>query len=173
MNWHIYNFGSWTYNSGASVVGNCCGVGPIEPTTQAKILPTQLRGNWGRFEIVLVNRAGGSSPNGLTIRLYARNVTQNGTEFLLINTTQPCPSCEVEAPNNNWAWLNFNDLTPVSRLDELRLNLYRQNVCAGYRAVSHFMIAGWDTDEGQRISAATEIEGGVLPAAPTNLQISE
>ena len=35
--------------------------------------------------------------------------------------------------------------------------------CAGYSGTSHVMYAGWDTDFGQFIGAAREIESGTLP----------
>ena len=47
--------------------------------------------------------------------------------------------------------------------------------------LSHLMIAGWDTDAGQRVGAAAEIEGALggggggdvtPPPAPTNLRLS-
>jgi hypothetical protein len=50
------------------------------------------------------------------------------------------------------------------------------------RGISHYMMAGWTSDAGQRIGAAVEIEGGggggtpppldSPPAAPTNVKIS-
>jgi hypothetical protein len=47
-------------------------------------------------------------------------------------------------------------------------NNYRQNAgyCDGYYIMSHMAVAGWDTDSGQRIGAAEEIEGNGDSTAP-------
>lgn len=51
----------------------------------------------------------------------------------------------------------------------------------GYTAHSHFLVAHWNTDTGQRIGAASEVEGGggpppppppTQPKAPTNLGLT-
>jgi len=47
------------------------------------------------------------------------------------------------------------DLTAVAIV-----NAYRQNTCAGSRYISHAMQAQWDTDAGQFIGPAYEVEGG-------------
>jgi hypothetical protein len=53
------------------------------------------------------------------------------------------------------------------------MNNYRETGCTGWLGFSHYLAAGWDTDEGQRIGAAVEIEGGgALPlGAPSGLSV--
>ena len=67
--------------------------------------------------------------------------------------------------------------TPAEFISILSNN-YRQtdvNSCKGFKALSHYLAASWDVDQGQRIGAATEIEGGgggpTVPAPPTNLRV--
>jgi cysteine-rich repeat protein len=43
------------------------------------------------------------------------------------------------------------------------MNMYREGACAGNREFSHAMQAEWDTDAGQFIGAACEVEGGCGP----------
>ena len=54
------------------------------------------------------------------------------------------------------------------------MNNYRQGTCGGWLGFSYYMMAGWDTDTGQRIGPAVEIEGGAdttAPGAPANLRL--
>jgi len=45
--------------------------------------------------------------------------------------------------------------------------------CRGWIGISHYMMAGWTTNAGQRIGLALEIESpGSIPP-PTNLRVSE
>jgi len=46
------------------------------------------------------------------------------------------------------------------------VNAYRQNTCAGSRYISHAMQAQWDTDSGQFIGPAYEVEGGGSTTPP-------
>ena len=53
------------------------------------------------------------------------------------------------------------------------MNNYRETGCTGWLGFSSYVLAGWDTDEGQRIGAAVEVEGGGAPplAAPSGLSV--
>jgi len=126
-----YNFLKWTPNG-----QDCCNyVQTSYPTIK------QLKGKWWRFEYVMINRNG---PGHNTL-LYVKNVTENSPERVVFDFSR----------------LNFwsPQFTPPSPVRELRASLYAQGKCAGFAAVSHFMAVGWDTDEGQRIGPAYEIEG--------------
>jgi hypothetical protein len=127
-----YNFLNWTPNG-----RDCCGyVQTSDPTIR------QLRGKWVRFEYMMINR-NGPGHNSL---LYVKNVTDDSPEQLVFDFSR----LSFWSPR----------FTPPSPVRFLRASQYAQGTCAGFAAVSHFMSAGWDTDTGQRIGPAYEIEGG-------------
>lgn len=127
-----YNFLKWTPNG-----RDCC-----SETQTAYPTVNQLRGKWWRFEYVMTNRNG----PGHNSRLYVTNVTDRRPEQLI----------------HDFSRLNFwsPQFTPPSPVRELRISQYTQGTCAGFAAISHFMVGGWDTDSEQRIGPAYEIEGG-------------
>lgn len=142
---HAYNWDTWT------PAQDCCLSGPGSDS----LTFDDWRGSWWRIESVMVNRSGGAAPNGWKGYVYARNITANGPELTLMDTTLPTGQTQ----------LNFSDSrTPPSRMDIQQINLNRSvtspNVCTGWNGILYYMLAGWDTDEGQRIGAASEIEGG-------------
>jgi MYXO-CTERM domain-containing protein len=104
-----------------------------------------LVGKWWRFEAVFINRDG----PGFDTKLWVRNVTDDEPEVLYWDLADS-PAVGV---------------TPPGRVESFEANNYRQGgsdantPCSGSYAISHFMVAGWDTDEGQRIGPAAEIEG--------------
>lgn len=158
--WSAYG---WTQGWNHSV--DCCYAGP---STSSNFGPTPLasthRGKWYRYELVVTNRSGGSSGNGFRAEVYVKNVTDGTAEQKVLDTS----GTNYSGVNS---WGGWTDLTPPSRQDQLAFAAYRQNVCAGYYGFSHMMVAGWDTDSGQRIGAATEIEQSAVtpPLAPTSL----
>ncbi len=146
------SWNNWTYDNGTKVVGDCCWAGP---TTKNAYQPLSFyNGKWIRVEGVVTNRAGGTSPNGFTFKLYLKNITDGIPEIKAVDTTIYDPSV---GPTN--AWLGADDITPTSLVEEFFSNNYREGSCKGYRAVSHYIVAGWDTDNGQRIGSAREVEG--------------
>jgi hypothetical protein len=136
---HMYNFTTWT------PAQDCCfnGPGPEQDAVQK----ADWRGKWWRVEIVFINRSGGNP--GFVAKVYMKNVTDNGPEYTVVDTsasgTQLTPS---------------STRTPPVRMDSMSINNYRETGCTGWLGISHYMAAGWDTDEGQRIGAAYEVEGG-------------
>ncbi len=145
---------NWIYGGGTQTVTDCCFAGP--PSRNATQPSSFYKGKWIRVEGVVTNRAGGPSPNGFTFKLYVQNVTDGTPEIKIVDTTIVDASV---GPNNGW--LGADDLTPPSLVMDFFVNNYREGQCSGYRAVSHYMVAGWNTDEGQRIGPAEEIEGGL------------
>jgi hypothetical protein len=142
---------------------DCCGHGPGE---EVSITPRSAgwAGSWLRFEVIVGNRSG--SP-GLYVQMYVKNITTNGPEQKLIDTTIPGPNFA-----QNWTSQAATQLTPPGRVDSVMVNAYRQDVCPGWDGFSHFMVAAWDTDAGQRIGPAVEVEGGGGPlASPTGLTV--
>jgi len=143
---HYYNFLDWSPSR------DCCSGGP---GGDGNLSQSSYRGKWWRFEVVIDNRVG---PN-YRLRFYGRNITDNDPELLILDT--------------NGSPLNGAG-TPPTAWGRIHNNNYRQNVCQGWIGVSHYMMAGWSTNTGQRIGAASEIEAGGAPsppAAPTNLRL--
>ena len=135
---------------------DCCVSGPGPNNGVAS---SQMKGKWWRFEAVLTNRAG---PN-YNMKFYGKNITDNGPELTLIDL-----STNVLVAK----------LTPPGLMSYITSNNHRFSAlgsCQGWLGISHYMMAGWTTDAGQRIGAATEVEGGggaiKPPAAPTNLKV--
>lgn len=112
------------------------------------------RGKWWRFETVFINREG-PGYNAIT---YLKNVTDNASEVKVVDLT--------EIAKLGWT----PAFTPPARVNHFWANQYRQNICRGFAAISHYLLAGWDTDEGQRIGAAFEIEGSGLAAPDGGVQ---
>ena len=150
---HEYNFVTWT------PAIDCCLFGPDGNPTQ----PTaQFKGKWWTYEIVITNRSGPAT----NVQMYIRNVTDNGPEIKVIDMA---------------ADSRTNNLTPPVILSRILVNNFRSvpagtsDECRGWVGTSHYLFAGWETNSGQRIGPALEIEGGGLPPAipppPTNLRV--
>ncbi len=151
---------------------DCCFVGPSQPGT---VQPTgaEYRDKWWRYEAVMSNRLGGVGQN-MRLQVFVKNVTNNGPEISVIDTNG----------NNGYGpsgqWIPTPDLEPtVSEVPNFILSgaaaPFREGTgCAGWWGFSHFMMAQWDTDTGQRIGPAYEIEGGgslpSVPSPPTTLK---
>jgi hypothetical protein len=101
----------------------------------------------------MTNRAG----PGYKEELWAKNITDNTPEVKVVETGGPNTSGIPEI-----RLLRFHIHRAGLRLprqDLMLINNYSENNCAGWLAFSHYMMAGWDTDSGQRIGSALEIEG--------------
>jgi len=136
---------------------DCCVSGP-GPSNN---VPTSaMKGKWWRFEAILTNRSG---PN-FNVVLYGKNITDNGPELEIINLSNAA---------------SVANLTPASLMSAMITNNHRSGTCNGWLGISHYMMAGWTTNAGQRIGAASEVEGGgatsptspTLPNAPTSLTV--
>lgn len=135
---------------------DCCVSGPA--VTQPSV--AGFKGKWVRHEIVITNRSGPA----YRLRSFMKNVTDNTPEVAVIDT-------DLDSRVNN--------LTPPSLMSMIRSNNHRfsaTGACRGWIGLSHYMMAGWSTDTGQRIGAASEVESGAgssPPAAPATLRITE
>jgi hypothetical protein len=138
-----YSIFDWTYNGGASKSGVVASYYNW-PITQV--------GAWVRYEFVVLNRTGGAAPNGMRMQLYAKNVSDGGPEHLIWDT-------KTSTFSGGLKFTDVNDLTPAEGVDEFHVDMRRFDACKGFGAASHFMVAAWDTDSGQRIGPACEIEG--------------
>jgi hypothetical protein len=154
---HMYNFTDF------SPAQDCCFEGP--GPDQGQVNKSYWRGKWVRIEAIYTNRAG---PNW-RFQLYSKDVTNNGPEYLVVDTSV------------SGTQLNAANRMPPKRQDAMLMNLYRETGCTGWEGFSHYMMAGWDSDSGQRIGAAVEVEGGGSsqppppqtspPAPPTGVTI--
>jgi hypothetical protein len=156
---HTYNFLQF------SPAVDCCVNGP---GPNADISPGQMQGKWWRFEVVLTNRSG---PRFRMV-MYGKNITDNSPEVTILDLST----------NSSVA-----NLRPPELMSTLTSNNHRWSPsgggCAGWRGISHYLMAGWTSDAGQRIGAASEIETGggggggggtadaTPPAAPTILRV--
>lgn len=148
----------------------CCNIGPGYDNSGTPDAP--LQGRWWRYEVIL--RQVDGTP-GAIVQAYRKNVTDNAVERRIIDTSVGCTGCGDSG--SNWDGLAATALQPPrdQPLTLITTELFRNGTCAGTVAISHQMVAGWTTDAGQRIGAASEIESAdhAAPAAPANLRISK
>lgn len=135
------------------------------------------RGKWFRYERVIRNAGGGP---GLRFEVYMKNVTNNGPEYKIGDSSVTCSA--AQCGGIGWPASATTNLDPPGRISSIMVDSFRNN-CPGWQAFSHYLAAAWNTDAGQRIGAASEIEagGGVSspppsppsspPSAPTNLRL--
>lgn len=168
---HLYSWTSgspWTSDTGGQPF-DCCVEGPGHDAAVDGEGYNHFDGKWFRYELIVRN----TTTSGQTIiQVYRKNVTDDGPEYKIIDT-----SIATNQPvGDNWTSTVAASLSPPSQVRELWFDLFRHNNCNGTNALSHVLVAAWSTDAGQRIGAATEIEGGssdvTPPAAPTGLYVT-
>ena len=143
-----------TYAMGAGwTTGNndCCFEGP---NIGAGMTHASFKGAWWRFEFVIQNRRSGPS----TAVLYRKKVTVGNTEpeEIVIDTRTQDLSTGPEP----WTTALATGMVPSEDLAWIDSDAYRAGTCTGYMAHMYSMVAAWSTDTGQRIGAASEVEGG-------------
>lgn len=137
------------------------------------ILSDNMKGVWFRFELIVTNRDAVSG-NGTRLEMYRKDVTNGTPEVKMWDTaTDKFTKGIYMGPNAR----------PSGPLQTFQTNNYRQDgkngiPLKGYRAISHYMVAGWNTDQGQRIGSALEVEGisgqyGVAGSPPSNWAIND
>lgn len=143
-------FNTYGYDSFTPSI-DCCVTGP-GPNVRFPL--TQFKGKWWRFEVVMSNRSG---PN-FDMKFYGKNVTDDSPEYLILDLASDG---------------RVNKLTPPGLMSAILVNNYRQGTCRGWLGISHYLMAGWTTNAGQRIGPAAEVEspGSIVP--PSNLRVSE
>ncbi len=135
---------------------DCCVRGPGANTAAYEGTYTQanIRGKWFRFELIITNVLTTGSTS--VIQLYMRNITDGTDEVLLIDTSTPT----TQAVGTDWTSTFATTLKPVATaLDQMWIDSFVNGTCAGFHGFTHLLAAAWSTDAGQRIGAATEIEG--------------
>ena len=183
--WAIYSWNAssqpqdaWVANpvvKASSAQPDCCSAGPgSDAGAQSALSLSKLQGHWVRTEMIVKNSSG--TP-GFVFQMYMKDVTANGPEYKVIDTSIAC-SAGVCGAGTGWVAPDYTaNFDPPKALNDFWMDLFRNGTCTGFQAVSHILAAAWDTDAGQRIGAAVEIEGGgggdtTAPAAPTNLIVS-
>lgn len=133
-------------------VSECCNEGPGYDTAAAA--DGALPGSWWRYEIV---GHGMDGTPGAYLKVYRKNVTLNGPDRRIVDTTLPCVDCG----DNGFDWPSGAQTAFISPagMDMVTSNFYRAGTCSGYIATAYQLFAQWDTDAGQRIGAAVEMEG--------------
>ena len=170
--WHWENAQGWIHqyefaNAGWSSPPKDAALYGDPPGMAYRMGEADWQGHWYRAEAVTMNRAGGASPNGLRWILYMTDVSQGVTK---VNGGNTFVAADWAGTTSGWG-PNWNSIVPPWRQVSLELNLYREvpagGQCLGFRATSHYMVAGWDTEAGQMIGAATEVEGSGTPTTGT------
>lgn len=159
--WTTYGWVGWSPSL------DCCNFGPGWDA-RAESDSRLLRGKWVRVELIIRNATG--SP-GLVFQVYRKNVTDNGPEYKVIDSSLPCVGCGT---SQDWVGAATSALTPPDRITRLEINGFRNGTCTGYYAYSHAVVAAWSTDNGQRIGPAAEIEpatSSTRPASPGGLTV--
>jgi len=133
-------------------VSPCCWFGPGYDTAAAA--DGALPGSWWRYEII---GHGMDGTPGAYLKVYRKNITSGASEKKIIDTTIDCVDCD----GGTWDWPAEAKTALVSPdgMNMVTSNFYRAGTCAGYIATAYQLAAQWDTDSGQRIGAAEEMEG--------------
>jgi hypothetical protein len=101
----------------------------------------------------------------MRLQVFMQDVTTvpQPAELKILDTAATCTNCGTP----DWSSTVANQLTRSS-YGAVIWDLYRNwgpgngstGPCPGFYGITHLMAAAWSTDAGQRIGAATEIEGG-------------
>lgn len=141
---HMYNFTTWPKPQ------DCCLEGPGPAGNN--LSRADWLNKWWRVEAIMTNRNSASTGQHWRLQLYLKNVTDGAAEKLVVDT---------DAPGTQL--MPVNPRIPADEMKKLLVNLFRgenvANQCFGWEGISHYMVAGWNTDEGQRIGPAFEVEG--------------
>jgi len=163
--WNYYGFTGGQYtDNGVPYYKDCCHTGPI--TGGWRPNGASWLGKWMRFETIYTNRGVGMGP--FNVQAYYTDVTTNpnGSRTKYVDLREACPTCGYY--DGGWSPVPY--LIPTESYGAVIAN-YREfgysPGCLGYSGTSHVMYAGWDTDAGQFIGAATEMESGTAPVAST------
>jgi hypothetical protein len=155
-----YNYVDWT----PSV--DCCNDGP---GSQNNLPDSYWIGKWIRVEIVTINRTGNGNlvhGTGPIIQVYTKDVTNNGPLQLVLDTSQ---TTGVSPNDGRWNG-SQNRTAPGGGLGLFYIENYFQQgtaACVGWRAQAYYMAAQWNTNAGQMIGAAVEMEGSGPPPTDT------
>lgn len=118
------------------------------------------RGKWFRHEVIVVNPHAADS-GGYDFEYWVKNITDGTAEVCDIKFSSGCSGClALGGPNFTWD----SSIKPDANMISLHTCFYRAadggTDCLGWQGWAYLLLAKWDTDAGQRIGAADEVEGG-------------
>ena len=149
----FHNSGNWSCFGHSSFEGFQSGSGP---RSGAPISAFSYQGKWFRHSIVISNPKSSDS-GGYDFQYFVKNVTDGTPEVEDVRFSAGCANCmSTGGPNFTWD----SSIHPTNNMNSLHTEFYRAGSCRGWQGWTHLMIASWPTNAGQRIGAATEVEGG-------------
>lgn len=160
---------NWLWSGHASFEGFRSGTGP---RSGAGMSANNYRGKWYRHSIVISNPKSSDS-GGYDLQYFVKNITDGMPEVEDVRFSAGCTNCmPTGGPNFTWD----SSIHPDNNMNWLHTEFYRAGSCRGWQGWTHLMVASWPTNAGQRIGAATEVEGGsggdtAPPMAPQGLKI--
>lgn len=170
----IINAGGWQY-PGHSIDFFTAGSGPFVDSVSLN----DWKGKWTRQEITIRRPRYAdflTGDEGIDYEWRVKDVTNDGPNLVAERFSQGCgaqPYCGwLDGSPNSLVW--NKDITPLGDMSSMHTEFYRESgTCAGWSGWAYVAIAKWDTDAGQLIGAASEVEGGGGggPSPPVNLRI--
>jgi hypothetical protein len=136
-----------------------------------------IKGKWVRAEIIVRRpRVADALGSGFDVEFWITNVTDRGTPQQDLKLSAGCTNCFTAGgvPSQNFVWTTaFRQTVDIA---DVHMQEYRAaeggTGCRGWSAWAYATVAKWDTDEGQMIGPAVEVEGGSrvgVPNAPSSL----
>ena len=164
------NSWNWLWSGHSSFEGFGPGSGP---RSSAGVSAFAYRGKWFRHSIVISNPKSSDS-GGYDFQYFVKNITDGTPEVEDARFSAGCVGCMATGgPDFTWD----SSIHPGNDMNWLHTEFYRAGSCRGWQGWTHLMVASWPTNAGQRIGAATEVEGGgadvTPPAAPTGVYITK
>ena len=95
------------------------------------------------------------------VELWRTNVTDRGSTIKVLDTADT--TFGPGTGGDDWTSVQATTMKPNDRLDAFRITGWRNGDCAGFLGYTHLLAAAWDTDAGQMIGAAMEVEGAGVP----------
>lgn len=167
--WTFANWGGSSVWTGQNA--NCCVAPPgYDATGRTTMTPAYMLGKWVRWESHVINE---ENPP-VILRTYMTDPA-TGTTYKMLDTSIPTTMSDGQ----DWSSTNATTLTETGTHGRMGHEFFRTGSCPGFFAISHVMYAGWTTDAGQMIGAASEVEGGggggggTPNKAPFNLRLAD
>ena len=139
------------------------------------------RGKWFRHEIVVTYPlTADAQANGFDFQFFTKNVTDGTAEFEDYRFSSGCTGCL--AGGGDFVWdTGGGGAYPTVDMSALHTEFYRaadEGSCVGWQGWLYAVVAKWDSNAGQRIGAASEVEGGAPPDTtpptdPTSLVVTQ
>ncbi|MDO8742560.1 MAG: Ig-like domain-containing protein, partial [bacterium] len=185
-----FNSDRWTVHAWAYLYDGVRSFWGGSPTDQPQLgvtgqgltmVSADFKGKWWRYEVVYRNLPGPKT----IVEVYLKNVTDNTPEFKILDTSLPRIYTDQWGNQTPWTQSQADNLSLEQGGWDMFWDLFRnpqpgRDNCAGAYGFTEFAAAAWDTDAGQRIGAACEVEGGCggtpaptpdtsTPTTPTSL----